>query len=188
MTGAVGIRHPILLYNSKVAAPENTLRPSAGRISFNRKAAPMLGLARVIKMATAVGLTAFMVASASSPSNAETGTVRFKVAKAGFIVGVGGGTGVLNFKGKHYRLRVDGISAGTIGVAQADLVGVARNLRTASDIAGTYSAASASLAIAGGQKAATLQNANGVVLELHGKQAGFEASLNLGGVTITLEQ
>jgi len=68
-----------------------------------------------------------------------------------------------------------------------DLVGTATNLRTAADIAGSYSAASAGLAVAGGAKVATLQNANGVVLKLQGRQVGFEASLSLSGLTISLQ-
>jgi len=104
----------------------------------------------------------------------------------GFIVGVGGGSGTLTFKGKHYRLSISGVSAGTIGVASMSLVGTATNLRTAADIAGSYSAASAGLAVAGGGKVATLQNANGVVLQLQGRQVGFEASVAVSGLTISL--
>jgi hypothetical protein len=38
----------------------------------------------------------------------------------------------------------------------------------------------------GGPKVARLQNAKGVVLELHGVQLGLEANLSLGGMTIAL--
>jgi hypothetical protein len=123
----------------------------------------------------------------ASQSYADTGSVRLKITKVGFIVGGGGGSGTLHFKGKNYRLRIGGVSAGTIGVAGADLVGTASNLRTAADIAGTYSAVSAGVAVAGGAKAATLQNSNGVILQLQGRQVGFEASLSLGGMTISLQ-
>jgi hypothetical protein len=132
-------------------------------------------------------LAATVVFASTSSSQAENGTVRFRIAKAGFIIGVGGGSGTLHFKGKNYRLRIDGVSAGTIGVAQADLVGTASNLRIAADIEGSYSAVSASVAVAGGGKTARLQNSKGVVLELRGQQVGFEASLNLGGVNIRLQ-
>jgi hypothetical protein len=73
------------------------------------------------------------------------------------------------------------------GVASMDLVGTATNLTTAADIAGSYSAASAGLAVAGGAKVATLQNAKGVVLQLQGRQVGFEASLAVSGMTISLK-
>lgn len=146
----------------------------------------MFGLFRVAKLSVTLAAGAILLMVASSQSYADTGSVRLKITKVGFIVGVGGGSGVLTFHGKHYRLSVGGISAGTIGAAGADLVGTAQNLHGPGDIAGTYSAVSASVAVAGGAKAVTLQNANGVVLQLRGRQVGFEASLSLSGMTISL--
>jgi hypothetical protein len=130
---------------------------------------------------------AFLLGAPSIADAQTTGTVRFQVAKAGFIIGVGGGTGVLRFKGRTYPLRVEGLSAGTIGVAQADLVGTASNLRVATDIVGSYSAAGAGVAIVGGARSIQLQNAKGVILNLRGREAGFEASLGVGGATITMQ-
>jgi hypothetical protein len=130
---------------------------------------------------------ALLLVGATGPSEAASGTVRLKVSKGGFIVGVGGGGGTLNFRGKTYRLSVGGMSLGTIGVAQADLVGTASNLNVAEDIAGTYTAVSASVAVAGGAKVAQLQNGKGVVLKLQGKQVGFEASLNLSGLSLSIQ-
>ena len=147
----------------------------------------MLGLIRTTKFCAAFIVAAVMLTGAPTQSYADTGSVRLKITKVGFIVGVGGGSGTLHFKGKNYRLSIGGVSAGTIGMAGADLVGTASNLRTAADIAGTYSAVSAGVAIAGGAKAATLQNSNGVVLQLQGRQVGFEASLSLSGMTISLQ-
>ena len=147
----------------------------------------MLDLIRATKFCAAILVAAVMLTGAPSRSYAENGSVRLKITKVGFIVGVGGGSGTLTFKGKHYRLSIGGVSAGTIGVAGADLVGTASNLRTATDIVGSYSAASAGIAVAGGGKVATLQNSNGVVLQLHGRQVGFEASLSLSGLTISMQ-
>src|SRR4029453_10299399 len=129
-------------------------------------------------------VAAIMLTTAPSRSYAETGSVRLKITKVGFIVGVGGGSGTLPFRVKTYRLSIGGVSAGTIGAAGADLVGTASNLRTAADIAGTYSAVSGGVAVGGGAKGATLRNANGVVLQLQGRQVGFDASLSLSGLTI----
>jgi hypothetical protein len=108
------------------------------------------------------------------------------VSKAGFIFGVGGGTGTLNFKGRSYPLSLGGISAGTIGVAQADLRGRALNMRRPEDIVGTYTAIGAGAALAGGAKGARLQNSNGVILEVSGAQVGFEATFGLSGLTISM--
>jgi hypothetical protein len=147
----------------------------------------MLSLFRVTKFCAAISVAAIILTGATSQSYAETGSVRLKITKVGFIVGVGGGSGTLTFKGRHYRLSIGGVSAGTIGVAGMDLVGTASNLRTAADIVGTYSALSAGIAVAGGGKVATLQNSNGVVLQLQGRQVGFSASLSVSGLTISLQ-
>ena len=147
----------------------------------------MLNFSHATKCSSALIVAAVMLTGAPSASYAETGSVRMKITKVGFIVGIGGGSGVLTFKGKQYRLSIGGVSAGTIGVAGMDLVGTATNLRSAADIAGAYSAASAGIAVAGGAKVATLQNSKGVVLQLQGRQVGFEASLALSGLTISLQ-
>jgi len=146
----------------------------------------MPNLSRATTLGSAFLVAAVILTVAPSLSYAESGSVSMKISKVGFIVGVGGGSGTLTFKGKQYRLSIGGVSAGTIGVASMNLVGTATNLRTAADIAGSYSAASAGLAVAGGAKVATLQNSNGVVLQLQGRQVGFEASLAVSGMTISL--
>ena len=92
----------------------------------------------------------------------------------------------MTFHGRKYRVRVGGISVGSLGIAGAELVGTAYNLHSARDIAGTYGAAGAGLAIAGGAQVARLQNANGVVLELSGTQVGFQVSFGLAGMTAAL--
>ena len=141
---------------------------------------------RKMRAGLVVLAAATAIAVVSAPSLADTGSVRITISKAGFIVGFGGGSGTLVFHGKSYQLSIGGVSLGTIGAAQAQLVGYARNLRSPEDIAGTYSAVTASVAVAGGGKVATLQNAKGVVLELRGKQVGFELSAALSGLDISL--
>ena len=149
----------------------------------------MLGFFRAVKFGAAILAGALIMVAASTESRAQTGsgTVRIQIVKAGFIVGVGGGKGTLTFNGKSYPLSIGGVSVGTIGVATVNLAGTARNLRTAADIAGTYGAASTSVAIVGGAKVATLKNEKGVVLEVRGVQLGLEASLSLSGMTIALQ-
>ena len=136
-------------------------------------------------VAVAVAAVA-VLAGASTGSQAQSGRVRLHIVKAGFIVGIGGGSGILTYHGRTYRLSVGGIGVGSLGVAAVDLVGTASNLRSPGDIAGTYGAAGAGAAFVGGAQVATLQNEKGVVLHLHGVQAGFQVSLGLGGMTIAL--
>ena len=127
------------------------------------------------------------VASQGSPGQHRSPAAWRDRRAAGFIVGVTGGSGSLSFEGRQYPLTIGGISAGAlIGASATDLVGVARHLRQPGDIAGVYSAIGAGLSIAGGRSTARLTNANGVVLQLHGRQVGFSFSIDLSGMTISL--
>jgi hypothetical protein len=138
-----------------------------------------------IVQAAVLGLLAS--AGLATPSQADTGTVRVVFTKGGFIVGVGGGQGVLTFRGRNYPFQVSGASLGfTIGASTTKLVGTALNLRGPRDIAGTYSAIGAGGALAAGAGGVQLQNANGVILQLSGAKVGVEVSAALAGVTITM--
>jgi hypothetical protein len=141
---------------------------------------------RAGKLIAAVFMAAAMWAGAVDASRAETGSLRLHVVKAGLIVGVGGGSGTLVFKGRSHRLSLGGIGVGSLGVAAVDLVGTASNLHHASDIAGTYGAAGAGATFVGGAQVARLQNEKGVVIEVRGVQVGFQISLGLSGLTIAL--
>ena len=120
-------------------------------------------------------------------AQAETGSVRVVFTKGGFIVGVGGGQGVLTFRGHQYPFTVSGMSVGfTIGASTTQLTGHALNLRTAADIQGTYAAIGAGGAVAAGAGGVQLQNEKGVILQLAGPKVGAELSAAVGGVTIAL--
>ena len=137
-----------------------------------------------------IALVALLVSAAgfSTPSRAETGQVVVVFTKGGFIVGVGGGEGVLTFRGKCYPFTASGMSVGfTIGASTIKLVGRALNLTGPASIEGTYSTIGAGGAVAVGAGGVQLQNANGVILQLSGPKVGAEVSAAVGGVTVRLK-
>jgi lipid-binding SYLF domain-containing protein len=92
-------------------------------------------------------------ATVATPALAEVGAVSVVFTKGGFIVGVGGGEGVLTFRGHHYPFTVSGASIGfTIGASTTKLVGRALNIRSPGDIAGSYSVVGAGAAVAAGAR------------------------------------
>ena len=124
----------------------------------------------------------------ATPTLAETGSVVVVFTKGGFIVGVGGGEGVLVLRGQRYPFSVSGMSVGaTIGASTTKFAGQAINLRGPASIEGTYSAIGAGGAFAGGAGGVQLQNANGVILQLSGPKVGVEFSAAVSGVTIRLK-
>jgi len=75
----------------------------------------MSGIFRVMKYSVMTLVAAALLFAAASPSYADTGSVRVTVTRAGFIIGVGGGTGTLHLANRTYPLSVGGISVGTWG-------------------------------------------------------------------------
>jgi hypothetical protein len=140
------------------------------------------------RMLVGVALAGFFVAvSGPTPVQADTGTVHVVFTKGGFIVGVGGGNGVLTFRGRNYPFSVSGMSVGfTIGASTTRLTGRALGLRSPGDIQGTYAAIGAGGAVAAGAGGVQLQNEKGVILQLHGPRVGVELSAAVGGVTVVL--
>jgi hypothetical protein len=144
---------------------------------------------RTIKLIKFMGMVAALASislAASTPSQAQTCSIRLHIVKAGFIVGAGGGNGTLVCHGRAYGLTVGGIGLGSLGVAAADLAGTASNVHNPANVAGTYGAAGAGVTFVGGGQVATLQNEKGVVLQVGGGQVGFQISLGLAGMTIGL--
>jgi hypothetical protein len=139
----------------------------------------------VIAVFALFGMFALAVPSQSFAQS--TGNVRIELGSIGFIIGLESGRGTLTFRGKQYPLRIGGVSAGaTIGLSKTELIGTVTGLRNVTDIEGTYTAGSASLAIAGGRRTAQLRNSRGVVMNLRGRQVGFEFSLDLSGMQVSL--
>jgi hypothetical protein len=136
----------------------------------------------------AASLLALLTCGFATPSQAETCAVRVVFTKGGFIVGVGGGHGVMICRGHSYRFAVSGMSVGfTIGASTTQLNGRALNVRSPGDIQGSYAAIGASGALAAGAGGVQLQNQNGVILQLSGAKVGVELSAAVAGVTVTLE-
>ena len=133
------------------------------------------------------------LAGISTSSHAETGSVAVVFTKGGLILGVGGGDGVLTFRGRHYPFTVSGMSVGaTIGASTTRLVGQALNLKGPASIEGTYSAVGVGGALAGGAGSVRLRNTsglttNGVILQLSGPKVGVELSVAAAGVSIRLK-
>jgi hypothetical protein len=132
-------------------------------------------------LAVAIGMAA--------PSHAITGAVRVTIAKAGFIVGAGGGQGVLTFRHRNYPFTVQGLSVGlTVGASINKLVGRAQYINELSDFSGTYSVIGAGGALVGGAGGVQLRNGKGVTITLQGPKGGLEVSANITKVVITLDQ
>jgi len=134
-----------------------------------------------------ITLFAFVLPVKSSLAQAP-GYVRVKFVKAGLMVGAGGGSGVLMYRGRDYRFSVSGLSLGvTAGASVTRLEGRASGIRQVSDFAGTYGAVGAGGAFVGGAGGVHLVNEKGVRIALQGPKAGMEFAANLSSIKISLK-
>ena len=137
--------------------------------------------------AAVIALAALAGLGISTHANADTGSIRFSVLKAGIVIGGSGGSGTLTFQGKRYPVSIGGLSYGfTFGASQTDFHGRVSNIRRPQDVAGVYAAAAAGAAVGRGAQAFVLTNQNGAVLTLTGRQAGLIVSADLNGMAVSL--
>jgi hypothetical protein len=134
-------------------------------------------------------IAVFAFAVPATPSLAQApGHVRVKLVKAGLMLGAGGGSGVLTYRGRDYPFRVSGLSLGlTAGASVSRLTGWASDIRQVSDFAGSYNSVGAGGAFVGGIGGVHLVNQKGVRIDLQGPRAGMEFAANLSEIRISLK-
>ncbi|VIO79505.1 hypothetical protein CI1B_78380 [Bradyrhizobium ivorense] len=139
-------------------------------------------------MIRSVLLALVAIVLAASPCAAQaTGHVQVKFVKAALVVGGGGGSGTLSYRGRHYRFSVSGFSLGiSAGASVTWLEGTAAGIREVNDFAGSYTLVGGGGAWAAGVGGVSMRNEHGVLLTLKGPKAGLEFAANLGGLTISL--
>lgn len=137
-----------------------------------------------------VTVTLFVVVLSATSSFAQApGYVRLKLVKAALMVGAGGGSGVLTYRGRDYPFRVSGLSLGVAaGASVSRLEGWASGIKQVGDFAGTYSSVGGGGAFVGGAGGVQLGNEKGVKLVLHGPRAGMEFAGNLSQILISLKK
>ena len=116
------------------------------------------------------------------------GKVEIKGKSVRLLIGASWGSGVLNFQGKDYTLKIKGITAGGIGMVSVDATGDVFFLEDTSQFTGTYTAGTVGLTAAKGVGGAYFENSNGVVLKLRAKSTGLALSLGLGGFDVEFEE
>lgn len=107
----------------------------------------------------------------------------------GFIISIGGGRGVLKFKGHEYPLRVGGLGVGGAGIHSTTVTGDVYNMENASDIEGTYGEARAGITLVGASRGVRRleNNRTGVIMTLGGTAAGVRLNIGASGTRITME-
>ena len=113
-----------------------------------------------------------------------------KLSTGSVAVGIGytWGSGVLTYQGQEHPFSIEGLSVVDVGVSKAEATGVVYNLKRLEDFSGNYTGVTAGATVAGGAGATSVQNQNGVVINLTGTTQGLKFKLSVDGVKMTLKK
>ena len=120
--------------------------------------------------------------------NATTGTLDISEGSVAVGIGFSWGHGTLTFNGKQYRVKVDGLSVGEVGISRATATGKVSNLKNIADFSGNFTAGGAGATVGGGAGISVMKNQNGVTIELKSTTQGASLKLAASGVRLTIEQ
>jgi hypothetical protein len=93
-------------------------------------------------------------------------TIEFSGGSVAAGIGYTWGRGILTYQGKHYPVKIDGLSIAHVGVSHYTASGAVYHLTQVTDINGVYTAVSAGAAVAGGASATAMKNSKGVVIQM----------------------
>ena len=137
--------------------------------------------------ASLIALLALAGTAFVSAAHADSGSISFRVIKAGLVVGGSGGSGVLILHGRQYPIGIGGVSYGfTFGASETRFRGTVSNISRPSDVSGVYAAGNVGAAVGRGAQAIVLTNQHGAVLTLTGSSVGAIVSADLNGLVITV--
>jgi hypothetical protein len=113
-----------------------------------------------------------------------------KLSEGSVAVGIGWswGSGVLTYKGKTYKFKVEGLSAGDVGVTKAEARGDVMNLKKLADFSGVYAAAAAGESAKKGEGVTALSNDKGVEILLKSATKGVDLKVAVEGLKLKLEK
>src|SRR5215475_6193659 len=117
-------------------------------------------------LALGCALCAARAAAAADKDDKPVGTIQLKEGSVGVGVGYSWGKGVLTFRGKRYRFKIDGLTAGELSGATINARGEVYHLKKLEDFNGTYTSVGAGATAAGGFDVEVMRNANGVEIKV----------------------
>ena len=126
--------------------------------------------------------------TALAKAKAPDATLQLREGSIAAGIGFSWGGGTLTYRGRRYPVSVDGLTVGSVGISRASASGTVSNLNKLEDFNGTYTAVGAGAAVAGGGSIATMQNQNGVRINLRATTQGVKFTLGAAGVNLQIQQ
>jgi len=141
---------------------------------------------------TTIALAGVLVTLAAATSLADDkkvdGTLKLTEGSAAAGIGWSWGHGTLTYKGKTYKVKVDGLTIGEVGLTNVKAHGKVYNLNKLEDFDGVYAAGGAGATAGQGKGASALTNANGVSVLLTSDTKGANLKIAAEGIKLKIEK
>lgn len=147
---------------------------------------------RWIASVVAVGVLALwsVAASAEEKKEEKKADATIRLSEGSFAAGIGWswGHGTMAYKGKSYKIKIEGLSVGEVGLTNVKAKGNVYNLKKLEDFDGVYAAGGAEATAGKGMGATALTNANGVSILLTSVTKGANLKIAAEGLKLQLEK
>jgi hypothetical protein len=162
------------------AAPAGRPRPQTKGGSMSKL---IIALTAVLTLGLPVG-----IATADDPKPQPDATLALTEGSVAAGIGFSWGGGTLTYQGKDYPVSVEGLTVGSVGIAEAKATGKVFGLKNLADFDGVYTAAKLGATVGGGGDMTTMKNAKNVTIELNAITEGVKFTAGPGGVKLKLKQ
>jgi hypothetical protein len=133
-------------------------------------------------------LVALLAGPALADDKKPDATLRLSEGTVAAGIGWSWGHGELNYGGKTYKFKVDGLSVAEVGITKAEATGSVYNLKSIEDFEGVYAAASTEGTVGKGAGVSSLRNSKGVVINLKSETKGANIKVAGEGLKLKLEK
>ena len=143
---------------------------------------------KAIVLAVVVSVIALLAGPALADEKKVDATLKLTEGSVAAGIGWSWGHGTLTYKGKSYKVKVDGLTVGEIGMTDAKAKGNVYNLKSLDDFNGVYAAGGAGATAGQGKGAGALVNSNGVSILLTSITKGASLKIAAEGLKLTIEK
>ena len=149
----------------------------------------MKKLSRVGFVLAAAAIVGLGWASASYGADKKPdATVKLSEGSVAAGIGWSWGHGTLNYQGKSYRFKIEGLTVGEVGMTKAEATGNVYDLKSLEDFNGVYGAAGAGATVQEGKGATALINTKKVQMILTSTTKGASLKVAAEGLKVTIEK
>ena len=143
---------------------------------------------KAIVLAVVVSVIALLAGAALADEKKVDATLKLPEGSVAAGIGWSWGHGTLTYKGKSYKVKVDGLTVGEVGMTNAKAKGNVYNLKSLDDFNGVYAAGGAGATAGQGKGAGALVNSNGVSILLTSITKGASLKIAAEGLKLTIEK